>query len=105
MFARISCVVACSSMPRPLSTFLDRCTVLTRSHLSLMLQLLGESGVHGWGVFVKDDVEKGEYIHEYIGELVSQEEADRRGQIYVSNCTFWISAFLCILSIPLRSVD
>jgi hypothetical protein len=26
--------------------------------------LLGRSGVAGWGVFLKDDVAKGEFLHE-----------------------------------------
>jgi SET domain-containing protein len=26
----------------------------------------------GWGVFNKDPIKKDDYIHEYVGELISQ---------------------------------
>lgn len=36
----------------------------------------------GWGVYNKAALKKGDFIHEYLGEVISQEEADRRGCIY-----------------------
>ena len=44
--------------------------------------MVGPSAVAGWGAFARETIEKGQFISEYLGELVSQEEADRRGQIY-----------------------
>jgi histone-lysine N-methyltransferase EZH2 len=44
--------------------------------------LLGESMVHGWGAFARESIRKNELVTEYIGEVVSQDEADRRGRIY-----------------------
>ncbi|KAE9607784.1 putative histone-lysine N-methyltransferase chromatin remodeling SET family [Lupinus albus] len=44
--------------------------------------LLGKSDVHGWGAFLKDTVEKNEYLGEYTGELISHREAEKRGKIY-----------------------
>ncbi|KAL6898089.1 hypothetical protein ACP4OV_006685 [Aristida adscensionis] len=44
--------------------------------------LLGKSDVSGWGAFLKNAVNKHEYLGEYTGELISHKEADKRGKIY-----------------------
>ena len=36
----------------------------------------------GWGLYNKTALKKGDFVHEYLGEVISQEEADRRGCIY-----------------------
>ncbi|GAB9462522.1 hypothetical protein Gpo141_00000011 [Globisporangium polare] len=36
----------------------------------------------GWGLFVDEFVAKDEFLIEYIGEMVSHEEAERRGAVY-----------------------
>ena len=35
-----------------------------------------------WGIYTKLALKKGDFITEYVGEVISQEEAERRGVIY-----------------------
>jgi len=46
--------------------------------------LLAESGIPdaGWGIYTKHALKKGDFVHEYVGEIISQEEAERRGKVY-----------------------
>lgn len=39
---------------------------------------LGRSGVHGWGLFARDFIPRGERVIEYVGERITKAEAERR---------------------------
>ena len=50
---------------------------------------MGHSSIHGWGAFTPSFIKKGSYVYSYVGELISQNEADRRGKIYDKlKCSF-----------------
>lgn len=43
---------------------------------------IAPSATHGWGAFARESIKKGEFIYEYTGSLLSQDEAERRGNVY-----------------------
>ncbi|POM72401.1 Polycomb-like protein [Phytophthora palmivora] len=40
------------------------------------------SSTHGWGAYALEPIRKDEFVLEYTGELITDEEAERRGAIY-----------------------
>ena len=51
--------------------------------------VIGHSSIHGWGCFTTEFIKRGAFISSYLGELISQDEADRRGKIYDKlKCSF-----------------
>jgi hypothetical protein len=52
--------------------------------------LLGHSEVHGFGLYMGEDINRGEYIGEYTGEAISVKEGDRRGVISTYQQTMYL---------------
>ena len=75
----------CKTCDAHLPPFNDPAKEAQRVCLNVKLQtsqkkpvFLGRSAIHGWGAYSKEPVEKNELVTEYLGEVISQEEADRR---------------------------
>ncbi|CAN9332993.1 unnamed protein product [Alternaria alternata] len=52
--------------------------------------LLGHSEVHGFGLYMGEDIKSGDYIGEYTGEAISVKEGDRRVTIYDYQKTMYL---------------
>ncbi|KAL6712503.1 hypothetical protein ACN47E_000380 [Coniothyrium glycines] len=52
--------------------------------------LLGHSELHGFGLYAGEDLKEDDYIGEYIGEIISAEEAERREVVYASQNTMYL---------------
>ena len=55
--------------------------VTMRRHCKLLVAKSSVEGA-GWGVYNKHALKKDDFIHEYLGEYISQQEGERRGCIY-----------------------
>lgn len=44
--------------------------------------ILGASKVHGYGLFAGEPIGRNEYVGEYVGEIITKSETERRGAIY-----------------------
>uniref|UniRef100_A0AC35U440 [Histone H3]-lysine(27) N-trimethyltransferase n=1 Tax=Rhabditophanes sp. KR3021 TaxID=114890 RepID=A0AC35U440_9BILA len=53
--------------------------------------IVANSDIAGFGVYADDFIEKGDFITEYCGEVLSNNEAERRGRIY--DTTGWSYLF------------
>lgn len=57
----------------------DNISMGRRAHTLVAESTIKEAG---WGLFNKHELKKGDFVIEYVGERISQEEAERRGVVY-----------------------
>ena len=60
--------------------------------------LMAKGGRTGWGLYMGETVKKGDFICEYVGEIISQEESEQRGRIYNKrnmSYLFTLNASMC----------
>jgi len=74
------CIVCCGSECPQEFTCQNR-NISTKTHKRVAIGISNLPNA-GWGLFVREPVQKNEFIHEYVGEILSQEEAERRGAVY-----------------------
>ncbi|GMF15993.1 unnamed protein product [Phytophthora lilii] len=43
---------------------------------------MGFSSIHGYGMYAREAIACNEFVYEYTGAMLSQDEAERRGLIY-----------------------
>lgn len=75
------------------------CSNVSFAHRPRVRVYVGRSNIHGWGAFAGQRIEKGDFIAEYTGELITQAEAERRGIIYdkyKSSYIFEANMYECI---------
>lgn len=51
---------------------------------------MAESTTHGWGAYALEEIAEGDFIYEYTGELLTQDEAERRGNVYDRNAVSFL---------------
>ncbi|KAF7191242.1 Histone-lysine N-methyltransferase E(z) [Pseudocercospora fuligena] len=44
--------------------------------------MIGDSGIHGLGLYTCEDIRPHDFLGEYKGEIINKAEADRRGAVY-----------------------
>jgi histone-lysine N-methyltransferase EZH2 len=44
--------------------------------------ILGQSLVHGFGLYACEDIREHDFVGEYVGEIITKDEAERRGAVY-----------------------
>jgi len=75
---------ACTDQPNAPAGDRQRCRNDNISMKRGVRLLVGESSVEGagLGLFTQYQLLKGDFVDEYVGEIISQEEAERRGVVY-----------------------
>jgi len=68
----------------------ERCTNVGIQRGVPKKTLLGQSEVHGFGLYTGQDIVKDDIIGEYTGELISTKESNRRASMYEYQNTMYL---------------
>ncbi|KAH9863440.1 hypothetical protein IAQ61_009718, partial [Plenodomus lingam] len=68
----------------------DRCSNVALQRGIPRKTLLGQSTVHGFGLYAGEDIKKDDFIGEYKGEVISVQESNRRSTIYGYQQTMYL---------------
>jgi hypothetical protein len=68
----------------------DRCSNVGIQRNVPKKTLLGNSELHGFGLYTGEDIRADEYIGEYKGEILTNEEGDRRLILYEHSKTNYL---------------
>ena len=51
---------------------------------------MARSNIHGWGIFATNIIIPGQFVMEYVGEIIDPYTADLRGKIYdnIEGCSY-----------------
>ena len=60
----------------------NRCRLASLQRGVAKHTIIGDSGVHGLGLYACEDIRPDDFVGEYKGETITKEEAERRGAVY-----------------------
>jgi len=60
----------------------DRCRNASLQRGVPKRTLIGNSGIHGFGLYAGENIDMHEFVGEYKGEIITKEEGERRGAVY-----------------------
>ena len=63
----------------------DKCCNASIQRSAPKHTLIGDSGIHGLGLYAAEDIRPHDFVGEYKGEIVTYDESERRGTVYAEH--------------------